>query len=500
MERVGQGTLFWASVVIPSDVSGILDYRFVFEDTSGNVNTSVMFNLSIVDDDLPTLGKMIYGEGATTGDPFEVSVTAKDLVSMSGVELEFILPGGLVSNSTPMVWSSDRYTKTIDIPANRTGDLSFRATARDGADNLNRSDMVTLQVVDNDPPTLITHDIPSEGTTGDLLYFTFTGEDNIAITSAAFRMFIPDGNITAEVQGSDGAFSGHLSLRPDIDGKHPYLLLLGDEAGNDIALHGNITIRDNDPPSISIGPLPDDIDLEEEIWLEVASADNIGLDQVEIFASKDDANITLTIGEDGRALFDPIGAGAWSFSALAVDLEGNEFWATTSILVVDSVPPIIEAFGPQEGATGGEITLNAVGSSDESGIESFTWSILGPDGEDREMEGDTVNFVPWIEGEYNITLTVTDNEGNSQVEYFSVTAMPSEEDPADGEDPIMFWGILGGILILLLLIGLAIFLVLRKRKGAGDDDGEAGSAVIMEDYDETEVSSDPEEDEEMDWD
>ncbi len=501
MERVGRGTTFWASVVLPSDRSGVLDYMFIFNDTSGNINRSVMFNMSIVDDDLPILGELIYDHNPTTGDPFEVTVAAEDSVLLSEVELEFILPGGLVSNTTPMVWSSERYSKTINIPANRTGGLSFRVVARDGADNLNRSDMVTLQVVDNDPPILLNHDIPTEGTTGDILRFTFTGGDNIGITSALFQMFMPGENITADISGSDGVFSGSLPLGSGVDGRYPYRLVLGDEAGNEVALSGNITIRDNDPPTVSIGSLPEELDLQETVWVEVTAQDNVGLDQVRLFASGGGANLTLTI-EDGRALFDPIGAGTWTFSAQAMDLEGNELWTTTSILVVDRVPPSIGASVPQEGTAGDEITLNAVGSSDGSGIESFTWQILGPDGEERELQGETVNFVPWLEGEYNITLTVTDNEGNSQVEYFTVTAMPSEGDPVDGDDAIMFWAILGGILILLLIIGLALFLVLRKRKDTGDAGEEAGSVVIMEDHDGSVDPSDPEdeEDEDMDWD
>ena len=52
----------------------------------------------------------------------------------------------------------------------------------------------------------------------------------------------------------------------------------------------------------------------------------------------------------------------------------------------------------------------------------YKWEVVSPDGEVKIMTTKTIILKPAKEGSYNLTLTVTDNKGNSNEMVLTVTA------------------------------------------------------------------------------
>jgi PKD repeat protein len=75
-----------------------------------------------------------------------------------------------------------------------------------------------------------------------------------------------------------------------------------------------------------------------------------------------------------------------------------------------NMPPVAEAAGPYEGAVGIAVDFDGTASSDPDGmITAFDWDF----GDNMSGTGATVSHTYSGENNYNVTLTVTDNDGSS---------------------------------------------------------------------------------------
>jgi hypothetical protein len=93
-------------------------------------------------------------------------------------------------------------------------------------------------------------------------------------------------------------------------------------------------------------------------------------------------------------------------------------------------PPIADAGLDQHVTAGSTVLLDATGSRDPDGtIEAYTWRIETPDGTTIEPECTTcerTRFRAANEGRYNVSLTVTDDDGASRTDYLYVTVTPDD--------------------------------------------------------------------------
>ncbi|MCF6458573.1 M43 family zinc metalloprotease [Pseudoalteromonas sp. MMG024] len=88
--------------------------------------------------------------------------------------------------------------------------------------------------------------------------------------------------------------------------------------------------------------------------------------------------------------------------------------------------PIAEANGAYSAQIGESVTLISNGSSDSDGtIVSFQWDL----GDGNQATGETVNHTYAQVGEYTVTLTVTDNDGNTASDTSTVTINDTNKAP-----------------------------------------------------------------------
>jgi len=108
--------------------------------------------------------------------------------------------------------------------------------------------------------------------------------------------------------------------------------------------------------------------------------------------------------------------------------------------------PTADADGPYKGVNGKSIIFSGSNSSDSDGsITNYTWNF----GDDTEGYGETITHKYSKIGSYLVTLTVTDDEGDTHI---STTSVKVKENKTPGFE------------IIFLFIATTIFLFIRKIK------------------------------------
>ncbi|HYM39723.1 MAG TPA: carboxypeptidase regulatory-like domain-containing protein [Thermoplasmata archaeon] len=111
-----------------------------------------------------------------------------------------------------------------------------------------------------------------------------------------------------------------------------------------------------------------------------------------------------------------------SYAALleAWDAGSNYGRAVTLFQVAaDTIPPVARAGPDQTVNQGATVTFNGAGSTDDTGITSYTWTFV--DGSPRVLHGATPSYLFRNAGRFTVTLTVTDTGGNTGSATMTVT-------------------------------------------------------------------------------
>lgn len=116
--------------------------------------------------------------------------------------------------------------------------------------------------------------------------------------------------------------------------------------------------------------------------------------------------------------------GALIASAGALGPSGSLSKAST-LLLQDFTDPVADAGAYDDALTGEVVHLDGSGSSDDVGIVNYTWTIDG----ETVLFGETVNHIFFVGGDYDITLNVSDAEGNWDTDTASITVEPDLTPP-----------------------------------------------------------------------
>ena len=158
---------------------------------------------------------------------------------------------------------------------------------------------------------------------------------------------------------------------------------------------------------------------------------------------------------------------------LSVSDVGDNHDTDTVVITVRDVnePPVADAGDDQAITVGEEVTFGGSDSSDDVGIENYTWAFMY-DNEGRELYGVSPTFTFDIAGEYEVRLTVEDAEGATDTDTVTITVEEEEDEEEDGKSFIEQYGLALGVIIALIVIALILFFVLKGRR-----DGKAPTIV-----------------------
>ncbi len=321
------------------------------------------------------------------------------------------------------------------------GQFFVTLTVEDDAGN-SASDTINVTVRDIEPPVA---DAGGDRTVDQGKTFTLNGygsTDNDGIywfiwTNSLHPNSIHEEAIFKLMISSAGVFTFTLTVR--------------DAAGNEDSASITITVRDTTNPEA----FPVEVrsaDQGSEVTLDgSASTDNVGIVDWRwtivydgLTSYMDGENVSFTFDVPGDAVI----------TLMVTDAVGLTDQVTFDLHVRDTIPPIPPSLEDLDVEVGERVDLVASGGTDNVGIVSWTWTIEGGR-ETVVLEGKEVDHVFDEPGEYAVTLTVEDAEGNSAQESFTVTV--------EGTD----WSFVALLIALAVLIVLFVYFMRRPAKDDG---------------------------------
>ncbi|MBO3699246.1 HYR domain-containing protein, partial [Roseivirga sp. E12] len=337
------------------DDTGVNQVTLTVTDNAGNqtVNT---FNVTITDDTAPT----VVAQNLTL---------ALDNDGLAAITVEDVDNGS--SDNCNLTLSLDRFA----FDCSDVGQHTVTLTGTDPSGNT-ASATATITVVDNIAPTAIAQDLE-----------VFLDQDGVASIT------------TSQIDNGSSDNCGIASITLDRDtfgcgdlGEQTVTLTVTDTNGNSATATATITVTDNIAPIVVTQNVTVTLGENGEASITIPQIDN---------GSSDNCNLTLSLD---KLNFNCDDLGTNTVTLTGIDNSGNTAFATATVTVVDNISPtaVAQDLEVSLDANGvASITVDQInnGSADNCGIANLTIS---------QTTFDCSNI-----GENTVTLTVTDNAGNT---------------------------------------------------------------------------------------
>jgi hypothetical protein len=433
------------SANIPSNATS-LSYIFHAVDGSGNWAGTPLMEKVVFDNDRPVFGADNTSVSGTTGEDFRFEIEVTDNIEVSSVYVEFWF-GESYRENRSMEFDSV-YHYTITLPVDSIEPLRYRFLAVDGSGNWVSRFRKDVNIIDNDDPVLTEDLSDTEAYTGDTFTFSIETEDNIAISEVSVEYWFGSGDHTNVSLESGDPMTYQVTVPEDSLESLHYIFHISDTGNNWIMTEVvSVIVEDNDPPALVEDHSPMQVNTGDQIFINAEAEDNIGIDKVMFiwkFGSEGSENtdeMSLSSGLFNFSLdipVDSVESLIYSYRIIDTsDLETETLEHT--ILVVDNIPPTIDPIDDLTTYEGGKVKVKAQ-ADDNIGVTGYEWTGTPFDVSGEEMSGITLTA-----GEYEITVEVSDAEGNSADTSFHLRVYPEDHD-TDGDripDLIeMEWGLL----------------------------------------------------------
>jgi hypothetical protein len=347
--------------------------------------------------------------------------------------------------------------------------------------------------LDETPPVLkiIDPNNSSIFTVGESIEFKGTVNDESEITTLKLYIDSRSIDLLSQLQndGDQGVWSYAWDSSDKRGGEYKFNVRCIDAFGNQIRVDGHFELIepyvDLEPPEISIvKPLKDEMfGIGETITILGSVRDNIGVESLLINVNEQQwLDITDSItGTSWMYIWatEDLPVGWHTFKVYAADANGNTEEYEHSILLIDNIPPEVSIShpGPGVSVSKGSI-LDIEGSySDNAGIDTVILHITGSGVNEKIRPGRGLSVgdgtwsysweVPtyYINGDYTITVTATDNAGNLDTDSIDVGVTSAKEDKKEKDKG--FLGLPGfdiGIFLFAILTVLVIIGRSFRRK------------------------------------
>ncbi len=370
-------------------------------------------------------------QGQTVGLDAEGST---DNVGIAGWAWTFVYDGEPVELSGP----------TPSFLFELAGEYEITLTASDAMGNQG-TDVVVVTVIDiTDPeadagPDLTVDQHQTVGFDGS------ASTDNVGVAGCTWR-FVHAG----EEHTLDGITASFVFEEA---GVYEVTMTVLDAMGNSDVDHVEVTVRDTTPPVAVAG---DDQTVDQYLKAEFdgsASTDNVGIEEWQWSFEYDGLPAVL----EGRVQsFGFDFPGVYEVTLTVTDLAGNSANASLTVTVRDTTRPFARAQGDLTVDAGGKVTFDGSASSDNVGVVRWVWTFK-EGGRTVELEGATVEHTFDEAGEYDVTLTVYDADGNLAFQTFTVTV--------EGTG----WPVWAAVVAVVAVAAIVAIAVLRRRSAGGGD-------------------------------
>jgi PKD repeat protein len=239
----------------------------------------------------------------------------------------------------------------------------------------------------------------------------------------------------------------------------------------------------NNPPVAELSHTSMVIKEDEEITLNAEKSEDIedSESDFEFYweLSDDEGPFIVTFNE--TFTFTIHQRGEYQVKLRVKDTDGATDWDELD-LTVENVKPTAKIEVTKRNPQVDEIILfNAAGSSDTtSDIETltFTWNF----GDDSHEMGKTINHSYSQPQRFTVTLTVTDDDGESHQATMSIIVEPKGKDDGTSETDDDFQGLylMAGVAVIIVIILVLLFVLILKKKRKFEDDEELPEMTTLE--------------------
>ncbi len=373
----------------------------------------------------PTITDVTEGD-PTTGDIFRVRARPRDERLGVFPTLEYWFGNDETHINESMI-VCDPWGVDISISSDSLDPLHYICSVRDDAGNWNNTDMITREVLDNDPP-VFTLSIQGGNykDVGEEIEFRATGMDNIKIDDVRLVYVDVQGVEHNQTQVVDDPFTFTVniySISPqDAPGTITMWLWGIDTSGNINETEKiTVTILENPPPMIEILSIENGSSVRGTIDIRINVTDpyedilNINLDII----NNDTEELILLANwtsEEGILIFEwntsEVLDGVYLINVRAGDASGKNN-SLMKWISIDNTPPSVNAGDDIEVYTGEKVHFNGTGSTDNGELSptSFRWTFQD-EGIPVELTGPRPEYTFNDPGTYFVTLTVYDEAGN----------------------------------------------------------------------------------------
>lgn len=414
-----------------------LNYKFYVKDTEGNLNVSEIFTLDVEDNILPQVALESPDKG-TTGDTYTFRAEVKDNVAVGDVYVNYSTDQTASKKLQMNLTSNDTYSRTVVLPVDAK-ELHYKISAADSSGNLIETDERLVLIEDDDIPT-IEEDISGQPTTGDTYSFRANVTDNIEVKRVELHYETdaegPQSVMMEKIGGS--GYRKEIDL-PATATNLSYHISAEDLSGNEASIEvAEIDVIDNDKPEITV-ETPEEATTGDNLTISSIIEDNIELSEAYLKYWNEQGeprNMSLQKGE-GETWQAEIelynnSTKPLEYVIAAVDSAGN--WKKTEVnevRVIDDDAPVIDVEEELTTIAGKPFELDGSDCRDNIKIERFRWDVETEEAM-KVLYGESTSYTYSEEGNYSITLMVSDTSDNTDEATIDVEVKPL--DPSKDYD------------------------------------------------------------------
>jgi parallel beta-helix repeat protein len=352
----------------------------------------------------------------TIGKYSNISVIITDNTKLKGVYLNIIDPNGQQSNlSITQNKTGDTYFCLKQF--SQTGNYSVNVTAKDPR-NWAYSSKYNFSIRPGNPPTIVDHS-PTTSQPSAKFIFNTTVSSKDALPSD-LRVYVnwthgdKHGNVSlVNIQGN--YFVATIVLAASV-ANMTYHFYATDQWGNDVQTENKkVKITDVTPPVIlikrhgpSFGDLPNSFTFGATI-----TDDSVASSVTIEYWYTNYSKMKVTMDAMGNNYYEKVIVPEETPDRVFCIINASDVAGNT----VDTRNPIACQEGPHTGMVLQEITFNGTGSFDLDGtISNYSWNF----GDGTTGKGSTITHTYSSNGNYTVTLTVKDNDGNNGTNLSSI--------------------------------------------------------------------------------